>query len=583
MRGSKVSIVDGYDYIALRLFSSIAPGFAKTFELDNVIKRAGLTIHPHLYAARVLMATFMALLLAVYIGVVVLLSSIELTAKIAVIAIVAITPILTLALGLSYPSIKADDRRKRVETELPFFASYLSAMAIAGIDVMSALERIASLKVFEGVRREAQLIVRDVRFLGKNPLDAIESNAVNHPSPIYRDLMLGYSATVKIGGNLVSYLEAKTNDIFKSRIEELKVMSERLAMYTELYIILAVIVSISFYTFYAVNAMFSGSGSSSLVQLLAFSFLFLPLSTIVILFLADRTYPKTPVKISSPQAMALSYGVPAALIVTPIVFYVTGAYRVLSGGMGVGVIIASIVTVATPLIAISIPGAYAWIIESRMSKGMGDSIASFLRDLVEVRKTGLGPEKSIIVLSTRDYGPLTPVIRRIASSLLLGLDVEKAVSSAVKGYRNWVLLASMRLLTDTITFGGGSVEALDSLARYARGIADFEAELSRRLRVYMIMPYIGALMVAGSTMLILAYMAQTLVMSRPSSEVINTIGLTALLISIGVIVNSWLMGLVAGKLRSGTLMAGFTHAIILTLVSMVTIAVTLRNLVGIIS
>lgn len=581
MSGRNVSLVEGFDYIALRLFNTIAPIFAKTFELDRSIKRAGLTIHPYLYAARVLLATTIAFLLALYTLIIVILSSITLTAKILASLILLTLPVFVLAAGLSYPSLKADERRRRVESELPFLASYLSAMAIAGVDVISALERIASLRVFDGIRREAQLIMRDVKLLGRNPLDAIEANASDHPSSHYRDFMLGYSAAVKIGGNVIGYLEAKTTDIFKSRIEELKVISERLSLYTELYIILAVIVSISFYTFLAINAMFSGSPGGGVVEILLFSFIFLPLSNLLILFLADRAYPKTPVRIATPYMMILSYGVPSALIATPLVFYATGAYRALGGEVNSTTIIASMITFSTPLVAISLPGAYAWIAESRRLKGMGDSIASFLRDLVEVRKTGLSPEKSIVVLSSRDYGPLTPVIRRIASSLLLGLDMEQAVKSALRGYRNWILLASMRLLTDTITLGGGSVEALESLARYARGIADFEVELKRRLRIYMLMPYLGALMVSGSSMLILAYIAQTISMSHTGAQVASIVGPIALVISLGVTLNSWIMGLVAGKLSNGTVLAGFTHSTILMFMSMVTIALTLRTMTGI--
>jgi flagellar protein FlaJ len=275
--------------------------------------------------------------------------------------------------------------------------------------------------------------------------------------------------------------------------------------------------------------------------------------------------------------MVLSYGVPAALISAPIAFHVTGAYRVLEGSpINSDLVMACTLTLATPLLAISILGAYAWLQESR-ARGMGDSIASFLRDLVEIRKTGLSPEKSIIVLSTRDYGPLTPIVRRISSSLLLGLDIERAVASATRGYRNWVLLATLRLLTDTITLGGGSVEALDSLARYARGIADFEAELAKRLRVYILMPYIGALMVSGSSMLILAYMAQTTAMTQ-EGNIASLVGPVALAISLGTTLNSWLMGLVAGKLKNGTILSGFTHSITLTIITIATIAVTLRSL-----
>jgi flagellar protein FlaJ len=121
------------------------------------------------------------------------------------------------------------------------------------------------------------------------------------------------------------------------------------------------------------------------------------------------------------------------------------------------------------------------------------------------------------------------------------------------------------------------VEALDSLARYARGIADFEEELAKRLRVYILMPYIGALMVSGSSMLILAYMAQTMAMTQ-EGDIASLVGPVALAISLGTTLNSWLMGLVAGKLKNGTILSGFTHSITLTIITIATIAITLRSL-----
>jgi hypothetical protein len=57
----------------------------------------------------------------------------------------------------------------------------------------------------------------------------------------------------------------------------------------------------------------------------------MPLSALLILYLVDRAYPKTPIKLAAPQAMVLSYGAPTALIATPIVFYAVGAHRVLEG------------------------------------------------------------------------------------------------------------------------------------------------------------------------------------------------------------------------------------------------------------
>ncbi len=575
----RVSVVDVYDYIALKTFGKLAPWLAKTFELEAGIRNAGMTIYPTLYAARLLLAVAIAAAISVYATLVAAFSSLSFTYKIFIGALTLVFPILVFALGLSYPSYKAGDRKRWVESELPFFASYLTAMAIAGLDVLSVLDRVSRLNIFKGVRVEAQLILRDVKLLGKDPLKAIEDNALSHPSSQYRDFMLGYSATVKIGGSVIHYLEVKTQDIFRNRVDELKVLSERVALYTELYIILAVISSVSFYIFFTISGLFPGSGFGGVSHMAIYSFIALPLITLTIMYLVDRLQPKSPIKFFEPYNAMITYGVPAAVITLPLMFYITGSYKVLGGLVTPSLVIAASTTLSSLLIALSLPPAYYWILESRRARGMGGSIASFLRDLTEARKTGLSPEKSIIALSTRDYGPLTPIVRKLASALTIGLDVDRAVASAVKGHRNWVLLSTMRFLTDAITLGGGSVETLDSLARFARSLEDYEIELSRRLKIYMLMPYIGAIMVAGSSMMILGYTAQTLTVSpQQAAQLKEQIGSIALILSLGSLVNSWLMGLMAGKLSKGTVVAGFTHSMILVTITLTTIALTLRGI-----
>ncbi|MEM2628992.1 MAG: type II secretion system F family protein [Acidilobaceae archaeon] len=575
-----ISIIEVFDYLAIKYFGELAVYIAKTFELEQAIRRAGLDIYPPLYAARLILYTVIALLISLYSIFTILLTGLSLTVKIALSMVLLSIPILVYAIGLSYPSYKAGERRSWVESEISLFAAYLTAMAIAGLDVVSTLDRVARLQVFRGIRDEALRILKSIRILGKDPLDAIEFNSSNHPSLVYRDFMLGFSATTKIGGSIIGYLEMKTSDIFKSKIEELKLMAERIALYTELYIIISVIMSVSLYIFFTISSLFPGTGFGGPTQLVLFSFIFMPLITLLLIYLVDKTQPRNPVRIPKLYEAILVYGVPSAIVTVLILAYLTGSYKLLAGALDRDTIIASNVTLAGALVALSIPSSYLWIIESRKLKGMGDSLASFLRDLVEIRKMGLSPEKSIVVLSNRDYGPLNPIIRKIAASLSLGFDMERAVASALRGYYNWMLISTLRFLTDAIILGGGSIETIDSLARYTRSLADFESELSRRLKIYVIMPYIGAVMVAGSSMMILSYTAQTLTLNPQQSTLLEDLGRITLIVSLGALFNSWLMGIMAGKLSRGSIVAGFQHSIILTIIALLVIAFTVSSIPG---
>ncbi len=585
------SIRDVIDFIAVRYFRDIGRWIVKTFELDEQIKRAGLLVYPDLYGARLALALAVASFIAIYLSVWTVLTNLSLIVKIGLLIIYFMIPLLVFAYGLIYPSMKASDRKEGVESELPFFAVYLSTLARAGVPVAVIVDRVSKLKIFAAIRREAELITRDIRLLGKDPLDAVESNALNHPSPRYRDFMLGYSTTVKTGGDVVHYLEIRAQDILQSRLAEMRLISERMSLYTELYITFAVIATLAFYLFFTISSIFQtgGGGFQSLANFALYSFVVMPTITIIMLYMVHKAQPKSPIAIKSPTRALIIYGIPAALILGPLTAFATGSINLLFGApVDKGAIIGASVTLGVFLVALSLPPAIAYTRESRKMRGLSRAVANFLRDLAEIRKTGLGPEKSIEALSGRDYGPLTIIVKKMATSLRLGLNLEEAVRNAVKGYKDWLLLASFRFLVDSVDLGGGNPEVLDSLARYAHSLVDLEEELRKRLRVYLVMPYIGAILVTGSSMLVLAFISQTLQVVSPETGVGGALGIKpvtgedmakiALLLSVGAVFNAWLMGIMAGKIRDRTIAAGFTHATLLVLITLAIIIVALYAL-----
>ncbi|MCE4608754.1 MAG: type II secretion system F family protein, partial [Desulfurococcales archaeon] len=240
----KVTLSDVLDFIAIAYFGHIAEKFAKTFDLEKQLAQAGLQTYPTLYAARGLLYIFASIFFSIYIAILVAVSPFTLAIKIISVIILMLVPIFVLAGVLVYPAAKREERKNNVETELPFFAAYLTTMARAGVSIANVVERVSTLKIFKAIREEASMILRDMRLLGKSPLDAIEENALFHPSPLYRDFMLGYVTSVKTGGDVLHYLEIRTQDIFNNRMNQMKLIAERMSMFTEIYVTLAVIMTL---------------------------------------------------------------------------------------------------------------------------------------------------------------------------------------------------------------------------------------------------------------------------------------------------------------------------------------------------
>ena len=585
----KVSAKEAIDYLAITLFSKYAERLVGAFDLDKHLAEAGILTYPLLYASRGLLYTTISIILAIYSIIVVALLPLALALKVILSILIGLTPLFAFVYMLIYPSAKKEERRNGVETELPFFAAYLTTMVRAGVPVAKVIERTAQLKIFKAIRRESQMIMRNITLLGKDPLDAIEENALDHPSPKYRDFMLGYVTSVRTGGDVMHYLEIRTQDIFTSRMNEMKMIAERMSMFTEIYVTLAVIMTLVFYIFFTIQAIFPVTPGGGIAQLALFSFVFLPFLTILLLWMIHSSQPKSPIEYKHPYRAMLTIGTPLALAIFIMTFTLTGAYKLLQGAeINYGTIMGLSITLSSTLIGLSLPPALIHLGESRKTRKMGDSLAAFLRDLTEVRKTGLSPEKSILAVAQRSYGPLDPILRRIYTALTLGLELEKAVARAIRGYKDWLLLSNMRFLVDSISVGGGSPETLESLARYAYNLTELQKEFKKRLRSFIAMPYMGAVLVAASSMLVLGFTSKTLFLGETQGPSLfgggggkitpQDMALVALLLSLGSILNSWLMGIVAGKIQNGKLAAGFLHGIILIIITLITIAVTLRGI-----
>jgi len=273
----------------------------------------------------------------------------------------------------------------------------------------------------------------------------------------------------------------------------------------------------------------------------------------------------------------------AGFMVIGVLLSFTGAWSaVTSKNITQNTVIELSVVVGLGLFVVSVIPGLVFLQHVRRERAVVRALASFFRDLSEIRRTGLSPEKSLIVLSRRNYGRLTDMIKKIAGAVLVGLHIERAARRALRGYTNWILRVSMRFLVDAIDVGGGSATTIDAIARFITSLIDIQESLRRRLRPYIVMPYFGAVLVAVSSVLTLLMLSQSLstigiggaaLHTRISAQTINELLLIA---SVGSIVNAWLSGIVAGKIQDQSVASGFMHASLLTVLTLISLILSIK-------
>ncbi len=502
---------------------------------------------------------------------------------IAVFVLTGLLPILVLVpfpvfiiLGfILIPKSKASDRASNLDRELPFAAAYISVMSSGGIAPYTSFKRLSDVDLMHAMRVESREIIKDVEIFGIDPLSALENAAKKTPLDGFKDFLGGYASTVIIGGDIVHFLERKAEDIFKGRALKVKAAAERLGMLLETFIIVMVMMSLCFYILFSVQQISSGQGvsdggASVYSGILMYTFMFTPMLSGLFIYLAHSMQPKSPVIESKPYkvfGVCAVIGVVLFLLMTN--FLGATQLPVFTDLQAMGIDLP--VAMSLALFIASAPAAFVYMKMARKRNSMENGVNNFLRDLTEVRKTGLSPEKCIESLSKRDYGTFSPELRKISSDISWGIPIKKVMMDFLKRTKSWMVQIVMFLLVETIDVGGGTIGMIEALSRFNNLTQEVEKEKKMSTRPYVFMPYLAALLLVATTVMMTGLTtgfggpettAAAAAASAAASAQMTSIFVTS------AIFHSFLIGIVAGKIADESIASGFKHAAILVIISM---------------
>jgi len=547
---------------SFRIFGRAAPSFLRNvFGFKDYLDRAKIKIYAETYVS--LMFFVATLTLPASITSLVIL---YLYGFMPIIFLVPL-PFYVVAGFLIIPISRAGDRASSLEREMPFASAYISVMASGGIAPYASFKRLSEIELMPAMRSEAREIIKDVEIFGVDPLTAIEHAAKKNPLDIFKDFLAGYASTVIIGGDIGHFLERKAEDIFKTRALRVKAAAERLGMLLETFIIVMVLMSLCFYILFSVESIYSvGMGLGS--GIILYTYVFTPMLSMMFIYLAHSMQPKTPVVDMRPYKVFGVCGAVAIIIfllLTDFMGFVTvPLFTQFHSVIDLPIAIAITLFIAT---------APAAVVNSRISKrrtSIEFGINSFLRDLTEVRKTGLSPEKCIESLSNRDYGQFSHELRKISSEISWGVPVKKVIVDFIKRTKSWMTQIIMFLLVETIDVGGGTIAMIESLARFNNLTHEVEKEKKMAVRPYIMMPYFAAILLVATTTMMIGFTASTLSVGAPGQAAASEakdLGPMITTFVTSCIFHSYLIGIVAGKISEESIAAGFKHASLLVIVA----------------
>ena len=116
-----------------------------------------------------------------------------------------------------YPGMKASNRKGPIDRNLPYVTNFLTLLSSSNVPPSVIFESMAKIDTLKEVRLEFSNIIRDVEVFGNDLLSSIVENAKLTPNDQLGEILEGYVATVRTGGNPTEYLKITTEEITKEQ------------------------------------------------------------------------------------------------------------------------------------------------------------------------------------------------------------------------------------------------------------------------------------------------------------------------------------------------------------------------------
>ena len=483
-------------------------------------------------------------------------------------------PLWIIIINVIIPMIMSSSRISELRIEIPYASMYISVMASGGLTPLASFLRLRKMDLLPNMQNEVNRIQTIVMSTGQDPVSAMEQASNSVQLKEYNELLLGYASSVRTGGDTLHYLFSQTQSMFRMQAIDVKAKGESAAILMEIYTIVSILGVLGIFLVFVVGMSLPTMGASiSPDQFFLFSFVIMPFISFLFILGGDMTQFNYPISNWTPyyifagtipaglilaSQMILPFFSDSFLMIPSLYNFVIWLTRFMNLAEGSEAAVGMVLT----LIFIAIPGYISDYLTSGKDNNLVDGVTNFLRDLVEVRKSGLSPEKSIDVLSKRNYGGFSRYLRNISTKINWGYPVKQIYEEFSAEIKNWWVLVNMYLLIETMEVGGGTEQSIESLAEFSETTRQLNEEKKAALLPLIIVPYIGAIILTGTTVMFMSFFTgSNLGVSVPTVTLFKVL-LTPLAL------HSFTLGLVTGKITSGRVSAGFKHGILLCLVSL---------------
>ncbi len=222
------------------------------------------------------------------------------------------------------------------------------------------------------------------------------------------------------------------------------------------------------------------------------------------------------------------------------------------------------------------------LIEGSKTKEKNEMFLEFSRNLAESVKTGTPISTSIVNMSKKNFGALTPNVQKLANQISLGIPLSRALQTFAIEVESETVRRAIASIRESESAGGEIDKILDSVASSINQIEKLKKERKAAIYNLVVQGYIIFLIFVG-IMLIMEFKILPLTAGISSLRGVDSAGFSG---GVGfgggasaspeelarsflylLLVQGLFAGFTIGKLSEGSIRAGIKHSFILTVLA----------------
>jgi len=172
-----------------------------------------------------------------------------------------VIPLLIALVQWLAPALQESSRASNMDRQLPFAASYVSAMAAANATPTQTFKSLARNEdIYGEISVDAAWIFHSMEFMGRDLVTTLKEAVDRTPSERFAEFIQGIIGTVTSGGNLKLYFLNRSEYYAQQNRTHVKDVLQQMALFSEAYVVVAVALPIFAMIIAVITFWVSGAG-----------------------------------------------------------------------------------------------------------------------------------------------------------------------------------------------------------------------------------------------------------------------------------------------------------------------------------